>query len=119
MHLVEILLAASIVGAAPFTPEKRAGALIGPKQFSVNQSPPVTPGKKVAGPIALAKALGKYSKVGKVVPQDVQAAAAKAAGNDDGTVAATPEQYDQAYLEPVSIGGQTLQLDFDTGSSDL
>jgi len=119
MRPIELLLAASFVGAVPFTTEKRAGALVGPKQFSVDQSAPITPGKKVAGPIALAQALGKYSKVGKSVPQNVKAAAAKAAATDDGTVSATPEQYDQAYLEPVSIGGQTVQLDFDTGSSDL
>lgn len=31
----------------------------------------------------------------------------------------TRVQYDQAYLCPVSLGGQTLNLDFDTGSSDL
>ena len=36
-----------------------------------------------------------------------------------GTVAANPEQSDRAYLCPVEIGGQTLNLDFDTGSSDL
>lgn len=29
------------------------------------------------------------------------------------------EQYDQSYLCPVTIGGQTLNLDFDTGSADL
>lgn len=38
-----------------------------------------------------------------------------------GTVAASPEQYDQSYLCPVKIGSpaQTLTLDFDTGSADL
>lgn len=37
----------------------------------------------------------------------------------DGAVAATPEENDVEYLAPVSIGGQKLNLDFDTGSSDL
>jgi len=37
----------------------------------------------------------------------------------DGTVAATPENGDVEYDAPVTIGGQTLNLDFDTGSSDL
>lgn len=37
----------------------------------------------------------------------------------DGTVAATPEENDVEYLAPVTIGGQKLNLDFDTGSSDL
>lgn len=37
----------------------------------------------------------------------------------NGTEPATALQYESAYVCPVSIGGQTLNLDFDTGSSDL
>ncbi|KAE8451729.1 hypothetical protein EG329_003186 [Mollisiaceae sp. DMI_Dod_QoI] len=36
-----------------------------------------------------------------------------------GVVAATPEQGDVEYLSTISIGGQTMQMDFDSGSSDL
>ncbi|KAI3393926.1 hypothetical protein diail_3488 [Diaporthe ilicicola] len=36
-----------------------------------------------------------------------------------GLVTNTPEQGDVEYLSPVNIGGQTLNLDFDSGSSDL
>ncbi|KAH6661029.1 aspartic peptidase domain-containing protein [Truncatella angustata] len=43
--------------------------------------------------------------------------AAAAAGT--GLVTATPETNDVEYLSPVNIGGQTLNLDFDSGSSDL
>lgn len=36
-----------------------------------------------------------------------------------GVVTATPEQGDIEYLAPVTIGGQTINMDFDSGSSDL
>ncbi|TVY18782.1 putative aspergillopepsin A-like aspartic endopeptidase [Lachnellula arida] len=49
-------------------------------------------------------------------------AAAAAAGNGtsgSGTVTATPETGDTEFLSPVNIGGQTMNMDFDSGSSDL
>jgi hypothetical protein len=78
------------------------------KGFTINQSiaKPFQP-----GPVQVQKAFKKYNKP---VPTDVAAAAA-----GDGSVAANPEQYDAEYLSPVEIGGQTLNLDFDTGSADL
>ena len=57
---------------------------------------------------------GVYRKYGKNMPADVAAAS-----SDDGTGTATPTQYDSSYLVPVNVGGSTLNLDFDTGSSDL
>ncbi|KAI6853663.1 hypothetical protein KC334_g22652, partial [Hortaea werneckii] len=36
-----------------------------------------------------------------------------------GEVAAHPEENESEYLSPVTIGGQELNLDFDTGSADL
>ena len=38
---------------------------------------------------------------------------------ETGEAANTPESFDSEYLAPVTIGGQTLMMDFDTGSSDL
>lgn len=93
--------------------------MVGNKRFTVPQGAPKLPGKKIAGPIALARVYGKYAKLGANAPKKVDAAASAAAATDDGTVTASPEQYDQAYLESVTVGGQTLNLDFDTGSSDL
>jgi hypothetical protein len=57
-----------------------------------------------------------YQKFSKTVPEKVASAAAAAV---TGAVTATPEQYDEEYLCPVLIGTSTLNLDFDTGSSDL
>lgn len=37
----------------------------------------------------------------------------------DGSVTASPDENNVEYLVPVTIGGQELQLDFDTGSADL
>ncbi|KAI9838060.1 MAG: hypothetical protein M1819_006215 [Sarea resinae] len=63
------------------------------------------------GPAEMARTYRKYNKP---MPEDVANAAAAS-----GSVTATPETDDSEYLCPVSIGGQTLNLDFDTGSSDL
>ncbi|TQS31809.1 hypothetical protein Golomagni_07903, partial [Golovinomyces magnicellulatus] len=87
------------------------------------------------GPAALARA---YAKYGVAVPQNVAAASVSrasalkaqsvhnfirsaAATNGSGTAPATPDHGDLEYLVPVKIGSpaQTLNLDFDTGSSDL
>ncbi|KAL9606639.1 MAG: hypothetical protein Q9179_000225 [Wetmoreana sp. 5 TL-2023] len=80
------------------------------KDFIVNQS--VRKPFKKSGPAAV---LSTYEKYNAPAPEDV----VKAAAANDGTVTTTPEQYDSEYLTPVTIGGQTLNLDFDTGSSDL
>jgi hypothetical protein len=40
-------------------------------------------------------------------------------GPGTGVVTNTPEQGDVEYLSPISIGGQTIVMDFDSGSSDL
>lgn len=40
-------------------------------------------------------------------------------GSGTATVHATPVNYDAEWLCPVTVGGQTLNLNFDTGSSDL
>ncbi|KAF3176688.1 Type I transmembrane sorting receptor [Orbilia oligospora] len=40
-------------------------------------------------------------------------------GTRTGTVVANPVTYDTMYLSPITIGGQKMNMDFDTGSSDL
>lgn len=86
--------------------------------------------KLLDGPTEMA---ATYAKFGKVVPEQVAQAASAVtkpkwlkskpiAARDpqvSGTVTATPGSYDSFYLEPVKVGSQTFNLDFDTGSSDL
>jgi aspergillopepsin I len=71
-----------------------------------------------SGPMAMAKA---YHKYGKALPADLAAAVARISKRATGSEAANPVKYDIEYLTPVSIGTppQVLNLDFDTGSSDL
>ncbi|KAI0839126.1 eukaryotic aspartyl protease [Hypoxylon sp. FL0890] len=110
---------------------------LGGMTFKINQ----VPNKKYygqmkgRGAMAIARA---YSKYGAPISDDLLATIEEilkelgllgdtGAGNktttDDpqGEVAATPQMFDSEYLCPVEIGTppQTLNLDFDTGSSDL
>ena len=111
MHFISTAGAASalfsLASAIPaeYSPVEKRGVA-----FKVDQT--VAKSFILSGPASIAKVYGKF---GKAAPADVVSAAA----NNDGTVTASPEQYDSEYLCPVTIGGQTLNLDFDTGSSDL
>lgn len=102
LTLASALLYLCMASAGPI--EKRGST------FTIHQTVPKNSYK--SGPQALASVYGKY---GKPVPENI----AQAAANNDGSVTATPQQYDSEYLCPVTIGGQTVNLDFDTGSSDL
>ena len=44
---------------------------------------------------------------------------ATSGGDGSGSVVANPMLHDSQYLSPVTIGGQTMNLDVDTGSADL
>jgi len=94
-----------------------ASALAVPTQagtgFSVTQVAGV--GQPLRGARAIAHA---HLKHGRDVPTEV-ARAAKA--QQSGSAAAIPDQSNATWLTPVTIGtpGVTLQLQFDTGSSDL
>lgn len=71
----------------------------------------------ISGPAALAGVYAKY-KV-RMTQRQYIAAINLSGAKYQATVSANPEYFDAAYLSPVTIGGQTLNLDFDTGSSDL
>lgn len=47
------------------------------------------------------------------------ASASASTGGGEGEVNAHPEENESEYLSPVTIGGQKLNLNFDTGSADL
>jgi len=90
-----------------------------------NRVSQVPAGTKVPGPIALSSAYGKYRKAAPTaVVQAAQLAAVAysatvSAAKQSGSVAATPEANDQAYLVPVTVGKTVMNLDLDTGSSDF
>jgi hypothetical protein len=71
-----------------------------------------------AGVNALAAAFRKYN-FDMPASMSTTAGSNKAVTGQTGNVNAQPEQNAAEYLSPVTIGGQTLNLDFDTGSSDL
>lgn len=81
------------------------------------------------GTIAMRKAYNKFGLTGfAMVPElDVSTtlipmtdlAASSGAGTDNGQVSASASQNDAEFLSPVTIGGQTLVMNFDTGSSDM
>lgn len=110
-----VLLTAGLAGlaaAAPSAPVPKVGT------FSVNQVR--NPGYVAHGPYQLAKT---YLKYGATLPPSLSKIMAdiKLKKRSTGTAKAVPEQYDIQYLTPVNIGtpAQKLNLDFDSGSSDL
>ncbi|ORY61643.1 eukaryotic aspartyl protease [Pseudomassariella vexata] len=109
-----IALAVGLCGLATAAPaiDSRSG------DFSVEQVR--NPGYVRNGPAALAKA---YLKYGQPLPEGLAATIANLtlSKRATGSATTTPEEYDIEYLTPVQIGtpAQTLNLDFDSGSSDL
>ncbi|MCJ1409291.1 S-glutathionyl-(chloro)hydroquinone reductase [Ptychographa xylographoides] len=71
---------------------------------------------------ALTKSYAKWNiplPAGFVSTTTSDHAVSNAATGETGEVTNTPAENDAEYLAPISIGGQTIMMDFDTGSSDL
>lgn len=55
----------------------------------------------------------------ETVPTTQNLNTSTAAGKTSADVIATAQEGDAEFLSPVTIGGQTVRMNFDTGSSDL
>lgn len=90
------------------------------RKYRMKVSPELMDAIRNQGSTATASAAVVDSKFAQVNTNSAVATnTTVAATNGTGVVTATPEQGDIEYLSPVTIGGQTLNLDFDSGSSDL
>jgi hypothetical protein len=84
------------------------------------------PNYKADGPKAYKRALMKFGfddisfKPDGEVANRIKAATAASisSGNEDGETPAAPTQNDAQFLSPVTVGGQVLIMNFDSGSSD-
>ncbi|KAI9764090.1 MAG: hypothetical protein M1840_008895 [Geoglossum simile] len=70
-------------------------------------------------PNGLADLKSAYAKYGLSMPEGFDHRLAKRAGDVQGNVSAIPVGRDKQFVSPVTIGGQTFLMNFDTGSSDL
>ena len=78
------------------------------------------------GPAALQKAYNKFGMVGhdftpdsnRTLQDDIGPLSAVKYTANSGT-SGSPPQYDAEFLDLVNIAGQTLAMDFDTGSADM
>jgi hypothetical protein len=107
-----IALGVATTHATPIT--EPLAQLVGNSRFSV---PAVhNPNYVRNGTAAMLKAYAKYNlKPTMEMPKAFTEALSK---RQDGSVPAIPNDGSE-YLVPVTIGGEPLNLDFDTGSSDL
>lgn len=123
------VLSASVAWASPVAPHVGVPAASTLDQLASNGKVSVkqvrNPNYNFIGPLSVKKT---YLKYGKPVPDWLEAAVANVTAGLDfgkratGSATATPiDDLDDAYVTPVQIGtpAQTLNLDFDTGSSDL
>ncbi|KAI0401476.1 secreted aspartic proteinase precursor [Xylaria palmicola] len=106
-----LALFGALLGAVSAVPAPQPG------RFTVNQTRNAN--FRRHGPAQVAKT---YLKYGRPVPAELAASLGMSTSKrSSGSVVTNPEEFDSEWLTPVQIGtpAQTLQLDFDSGSSDL
>ncbi|KAI4794806.1 aspartyl protease [Aureobasidium sp. EXF-8846] len=120
MHFnLSFALVASLISSAVASPVDVTGKktvsiadIKGKKTFTVQQ----VLAKKQAMQAPALSMLRTYAKYSAAPPTQLKAAGAAIQA---GTVQANPQHYDMSYLCQVSVGGQMLNLNFDSGSADL
>lgn len=104
---------------SPLLPQLTSAATLGRQansgSFRVDQVARTRPAAR-NGLAAYAKVLRKYAHHANNTDAIISQAAALVAAS---SVVTTPVDGDELYITPVTIGGQTFELDIDTGSSDL
>ena len=117
--LVELVSAAPRMGGPPFSIAKS----LSKRSFRVERVQHRKPTPRSAH-----KAMRKaFNKFGWTMPAALTQKAGTGAGangtaaasNQTGSVVNNPEDNDVEFLSPITVGGQTMMMDFDTGSSDL
>ncbi|KAK6384428.1 uncharacterized protein PV06_10933 [Exophiala oligosperma] len=94
------------------------------RSFKIPRIP--QPNYKPNGKAAYKRALFKFGfgdisfqPNGEIATRIQAATNASVDATEDGQTAATPSQNDAQFLSPVNVGGQTLVMNFDSGSSDF
>ncbi len=117
--LLTIALFLSLVFATPIHQKKK-------RSFKIKRVP--NPNYKPNGPAAYRRALFKFGfddisfTPGGEVASRIKAATAAAlnsTGDENGETSASPSQNNAQFLSPVTVGGQQLVMNFDSGSSDM
>jgi isoaspartyl peptidase/L-asparaginase-like protein (Ntn-hydrolase superfamily) len=130
MALLSILYTLLLTTAALSAPSTLPAAKLQSRSFEVQRVRRA--GYAPHGPAALRKAYRKFNITAthlglealefepiKISSSHSTQSAAATNSSENGTVSAVATSGDTEWVAAVSIGGQTLMMDFDTGSSDL
>ena len=129
MAYIRFILFVAFLAAVVLAAPAPAPAKIQKRSFRVPRSLNRAHPRGLNGRDAMRKVFQKYSANGGFIANTkisqtldglrIDASNTSSSGNRTGTVAANPEQNAALFLSPVEVGGQMLNLDFDSGSSDL